>query len=178
MIKYAFYFFLLFNSIVVLAQSESETNNARSALKGLSSILEMAEPEIFGGMYFQNKPEFKVKLLVTDITKKNRLLDYANIKVKGKINKSLLASVLEVEEVEYSFAELKNIQTQYDQALKDKGIRSNSFISVKKNKIIFLILNENQNVKKAKAMLASSEKAKKASSAVELHPTAKLAEPY
>jgi uncharacterized protein (UPF0262 family) len=176
MIKYVIKFFLLCSLASVYAEEKPDIKiSTQNAFNGLSSILKIAEPEIFGGMYFQNEPEFKVKLLVTDVSEKKRLLDHVNAKVKNKINQHQLLTILDIVEVEYSYAELQVIRKQYEEKLKNKEIRFDSYISVKENKIIFRILNDKQNDEIVREILAMSAKA---NSVIKLELMSKLSEPY
>jgi hypothetical protein len=175
MIRYTIYFFLLCALTSVNAETSPDIKSTQNAFNGLSSLLSVAEPEVFGGMYFQNEPEFKVKLLITDLSKKDRLLDYVNAKVKNKINQYQLSTIIDIVEVDYSYAELQAIREQYEMELKNKGIRYDSYTSVKENKLIFRIISDKQNEEIGRGVLALSEKA---NSVIELQPMSKLSESY
>jgi hypothetical protein len=176
MIKYAIKLLILCSLTSVYAETNSDIKSRiQNALNGISSILKTKEHEIFGGFYFQNEPDFKVKLLVTDLSEKDRLIGYVNAKVKNKIDQSQLLTFLDIVEVKYSYAALQVIRKEYEEELKNNGIRFDSYTSVKENKIVFRILYDKQNSKSVSEIVAVSAKE---NSAIKLELMSKLSEPY
>ncbi len=110
----------------------------QNAFPDLEPEITKSEPETFGGLWLQHKPEFKVIVAFT-LNGENTITKYSDYIPEE------IAPYIEVRTVEKSLVELLNDQEKLAQSVEAQGIKADSWLNIGDNRVEINIRTSDKN---------------------------------